>query len=1022
MTRRWSRSVLLAALLAGIGAVSVHAQFPPIRTYTTVDGLPRDLVVDIEFDSRGFLWVFTGDGVSRFDGTRFLTFTTDDGLPDHRVNDLLETRGGEYWFATNRGLCRLNPRGPGPLCHVFNPEDQREPTAFTVLLEDRTGVWSGTTRGLFFLDRSGPEPRVRSVDLGIAVRGPSAVVSALLKDRQGAVWVGFVGSGLIRLVEGRAPERYGERHGLPASEIESLFEDRDGRLWVGMRSHQRGGLCLLVRDPDPSRPVVERVYGMADGLDSGWITAMYETRDGTTWVGTPASLFQFVRSALPTRPAFIDYSKRAGLCARELWGLAEDGQGNLWIASECGLVKVFSNRFTSFTTASGLGHPVVNSILETRAGDLVVVTAGGLARVLNRLDGDRFTTIVPRLPPGSGDTGWGWYQTIVQDHAGEWWVPTGRNRIFRLPGVARLEELAGVAPRAAYTLRPGARREEPFRVYEDRRGDIWIALEGTARGLARWERVSETVQDLTAAAGLPPEPLVTAFVEDGAGNLWAGTAEDGLLRYREGRFTRFTSADGAPAGWIGWLHVDRAGRLWVASSADGLVRVDHPEQARPRFTKYTTAAGLASNHVRTITDDERGRLYAGTGRGVDRLDPSTGRVRHFTVEDGLPKGTIQVSYRDRAGNLWFGSNFGLSRFLPRGSDSLEAPVVLITGVSVQGADRLVSRLGEASLSLPSLGARENMLTIEYLGLSGNLGERLQYQYRLDGVSDWGPPTDQRTVHYANLSAGDYRFLVRAVDADGNVSAQPASMTFVIPPPVWMRWWFLTLVAAGVGFAAYAVHRYRVRRILEIAGMRARIATDLHDDIGSNLTRIAVLSEVARQQTAEGPTKERLDSIAAISRESVSAMSDIVWAIHPERDGLRDLVRHMRRHAAEAFSVGDVELRFSAPEAEGALKLEIDVRRDFFLVFKEAVNNAARHSGCTRVEVDCRADSGHVALRVSDNGSGFDPNAAGDGQGLPSMRRRGQGLGGSLEIASSKGGGTTVCLRVPIDRGRGAPLA
>jgi signal transduction histidine kinase len=315
-----------------------------------------------------------------------------------------------------------------------------------------------------------------------------------------------------------------------------------------------------------------------------------------------------------------------------------------------------------------------------------------------------------------------------------------------------------------------------------------------------------------------------------------------------------------------------------------------------------------------------------------------------------------------------------------------------------------------------------MLTVEYLGLSGDLGERLQFQYRLDGVSEWSPPTDQRTVHYANLSAGDYRFLVRAVDADGNVSSRPATLAFVIPPPLWMRWWFLTLVGAALGLAAYAAHRYRVRRILEIAGMRARIATDLHDDIGSNLTRIAVLSEVARQQTGEGPTRDRLDSIATISRESVSAMSDIVWAINPESDGLLDLVRHMRRHATEAFSAGDLELRFSAPEGDTTLKLDIDVRRDFFLVFKEAVNNAARHSGCTLVEVDCRVDSGHVTLRVSDNGSGFDPNAAGDGQGLPSMRRRAQRLGGSLEIASSKGGGTTVNLKISVDRREGATRA
>jgi len=202
-------------------------------------------------------------------------------------------------------------------------------------------------------------------------------------------------------------------------------------------------------------------------------------------------------------------------------------------------------------------------------------------------------------------------------------------------------------------------------------------------------------------------------------------------------------------------------------------------------------------------------------------------------------------------------------------------------------------------------------------------------------------------------------------------------------------------------------------------MRTRIATDLHDDIGANLTKIAILSEVARQQRGNGNEEadSPLSSIARISRDSVASMSDIVWAINPERDSLLDLVRRMRRHAEEIFTTRDIGLEFRTPGADDHLKLGVDVRRDFFLIFKEAVNNVARHSRCTKVEIDLRADGSELLLQVSDNGAGFDPSEESEGQGLMSMRRRAQARGGSLEIDSRPGGGTTTTCRLPIGRRR-----
>jgi signal transduction histidine kinase len=251
--------------------------------------------------------------------------------------------------------------------------------------------------------------------------------------------------------------------------------------------------------------------------------------------------------------------------------------------------------------------------------------------------------------------------------------------------------------------------------------------------------------------------------------------------------------------------------------------------------------------------------------------------------------------------------------------------------------------------------------------------------------------------------------VRAVNSDGALSTDAASVTFTVLRPLWLRWWLLTLEVSAFLALVYSLHRYRVARVLELAAIRTRIATDLHDDIGANLTRIAVLSEVARQT----PGDLYLASIAGIARESVSAMGDIVWAINPKRESVADLVRRMRQHAEEVFTLRDINLQFNADVAHDSSRLSIDVRREVLLTFKEAVNNAARHSLCSKVSIELRRDESCLLLSVADDGVGFDTSCESQGQGLASLRRRAERLKGTFAVQSRPGAGTTVTLRVPL---------
>ena len=643
-------------------------------------------------------------------------------------------------------------------------------------------------------------------------------------------------------------------------------------------------------------------------------------------------------------------------------------------------------------------------------------------RIINHFDGARFQNVEPNV---GSEQGWGWGQTVMQDHLGEWWMPTTHG-LYRFSPVTQVEQLRHAPARLVRTADNGQVEAEIFRLYEDSRGDVWIATTGIRRNLLRWERATGSVQDFTKAAGTPPNTDFTAFREDSAGNLWIGAAEGGgLVRYQPpearygavhevGTFRRFTVADGVPPGWIIWLYLDRAGKLWVGSQLGGLNRLDDTTADIPRFVRYTTADGLSSNNVRSITEDLWGRIYVGTGHGVDRLDVATGNVKHYTTEDGVPKGVIEVAFRDRSGALWFGGNMErVSRFVPQKDETRSPPVIYITGLRVEGVARRISELGEASFSHLELASDQNEVSVDFVGLAASIGEELHYQYRLEGTdSDWSAPTTTRTVNFASLAPGTYGFKVRAVNANGKQSLTAAGFTFTISAPLWMRWWFLSIAAAACGLVLYTLYRYRVARLVELERVRTRIASDLHDDIGAGLSRLAILSEVARHEAGGAKVSERLSEIAQGSRQLVDSMSDIVWVINPTRDQLRDLVQRMRRFASDLFTASGVDFSFHAPE-EQDVRVGADFRRQLFLIFKEAANNVARHSDCTKADIGLTIEDGLFSLTVKDNGCGFDTAEATEGNGLINLRERARLLKAELLVDSQPGKGTTVTLRAPL---------
>ncbi|MFL6289614.1 MAG: two-component regulator propeller domain-containing protein, partial [Thermoanaerobaculia bacterium] len=569
------------------------------------------------------------------------------------------------------------------------------------------------------------------------------------------------------------------------------------------------------------------------------------------------------------------------------------------------------------------------------------------------------------------------------------------------------------------------------RLVEDRRGDLWIGTNGP-RPLTHLVRATGELRSFGPEDGYPPGAgIAYALAEDRAGQIWVGLSRGGLLRLRRdrsgpgGRLERFGPEHGLPDAPVTDLHVDARGRLWIATEGGGLGRLDAPSAPAghsPRFNLLTTKEGLSSDEIRCLTEDRWGRIYLGTRKGIDRLERDTGRVDHFTSLDGLASNLVDAAWQDREGHVWFGTRRGLSQLVPVREPLSLVPSPWITGVSVDGVPRRVSELGAPRVEGIELESGRSRLEIEFLALSFAPGESLRYQVQMEGFDrDWSRASGARSVVYAHLPAGRYRFLVRAVTEEGRTaSVVPAEVLLVVRPPVWRRGWFLGLVALALAGGTAALYRYRVSHLLAIERMRTRIATDLHDDLGSSLSRISILSELARRRTEGDPDGARLVSdIGETAREMMNSLGESIWAIDPRRDDLRSLATRIRRFAGDLLESHGIAWSLQAPPDAEEIKLSPVERRQLYLVFKEALHNAARHSAASAVSMSLAVKGSRLTAKIRDDGRGFDEPAEGETRhGLGSMSARAADLGGRLTIESASGRGTEVRLEVPLS-GRNA---
>lgn len=975
----------------------VCAQNLPFKNYSTVNGLGNNRVSRIYQDKKGFLWFATFEGLSRFDGYEFVTYGVRDGLPNPVINDILEDSQGRYWVAANDGGIALlddqkNPDrvsgriSPKFITFLVDGEKHGANKVDRLLIDSKNNLWCLTDDGIYRAPVSdNPEfTLVKAYDLPVSADASLA----LFEDRQGNIWFGINNE----LFEMRGDEiiNHGFIDNNAKNFVINALQTADGRFLVLSREN---GLYEFL----PASSTWQKLHGSNEGIRNFY--SLIEDRDGNIWFGGEGGLLKLSAKKI------TKYGRQQNFTGDKSISLFQDREGNIWSGN-------YSTGITKLSDMSIFSYPVADG--ETSLG---VMESNGAFKMVFCEDNKESSWVcrsrIKNLTDSDAESSES-FNKIFQFPYTMWFVRRGNlwiahSEIAVFPAVEDTDFYLPDNKKIDLSkfFDKSSQKDDDISVYLDEQNSLWISkTDGSIYRLKSNGSSIETGKFQWEFNG------TALMVSDRKGDLWLFKRGTRGGRLRNGGYESLSALETIPTQ-VSAAFVDSRGWLWAGSYYEGVFVCKNPSDEKPVFVSETTASGLLSDQVLTISEDNDGLMYFGTSRGLSRLDTRNWVWNSFTMKDGLTGDSVFRIFKDSEGNMWINTRAGVTKFDPKiKTKDAAPPPIYITHIKIAGQELPLSETGTTEAPPVSLDASQNNLTIDFVGLNFKSEDSLNYQYKLQGTDkDWSKPGKNRSIYFANLDSGDYRFMVRAVNEN---ETQPAVFQFKISPPIYLRWWFVALGTLLIAAIICAFYRVKLQKMLEIERTRTLIATDLHDDIGSNLSKISILSEVVRMQLAhdEKSDNKLLTSIAEISRESVSSMSDIVWAINPKRDSAREMVRKMIEYAEDLFVPKGISVKFSEPDKISGIKIPMDLRRDIYLIFKESVNNIAKHSSCQSVDIIFEIQHGEIFLRVADDGKGFDLSEQKSGNGLSNMKNRVEKAGGTFSIFSAPGNGTKITIRLP----------
>jgi len=900
---------------------------------------------------------------------------------------------------------------------------------------------------------------------------PQNTVQTIAQTSDGFVWLGTE-VGLVRF-DGNSFVLFDQntKPALPGNDVTCLFGASDGSLWIGTSDGLArlkagtvttftnanglpGNSIRSVRDGKTGGVIVSTENGEVRIEGSNIIPVANDTLQG------PATAYELgltdnTRVLVSKTTVEITHNRRT----QQTWAVGKDFPGTriqtafadresaLWIGTNGGLVRYSSGKIDRFPVTDPLATASILSIMEDSEGNIWVGTETGGLHILRD---ERFRTFGVRDGLSSDAA-----TTVVEDNAGTLWVGTNGSG---LDAISRNGNAFSKVK--TLTVRDGLSSNVILSLAAAPNGDLWV---GTPDGLSRVR--NGTVVSFTSADGLPDD-FIRSLLVDADGSLWIGTRR-GLAHGNPDatgmHMDIFTQATGLGSDLVGAMARDTNGNLWIATLA-GLSRLQGGP--KPTISNFTSADGLSSNiitallqrsdgtlligtqghgwnlwnrqhfspvartslnrtTIHAILDDERGHLWFATANGIARCDcDMAGGCSHwmeFGPADGLrgretATNSHPSAWRSRDGWLWFATPKGLVAVDPAHFpvNTVPPPVALVRFA----ADDVDMPLHEAD-SL-KVQAGHNHFQFDYAGLSYTSPQKVRYRYMLEGFDhQWTEAGARRSAYYTNIPPGHYTFRVQAANNDGFWNNEGAALGFTLRPHFYQTLWFYLLLlafAAALVFLAFRLRLLRAQREFNaVLAERNRIAREVHDTLAQGYVGVSVqlevLSELLRNQKTDAAVRQ-LDTARQHVREGLAEARQSIWALRSQDSGENTLPVKLRRTTEQANGNG-IEATFSI---FGAYRpMPPGMEREFLRVGQEAIHNVKKHAGAKHLVVQLEYGPAEIALGVRDDGRGFKVAEGVDSPpghyGLTGMRERADAIGGTLELTSDLGSGTTVRLQV-----------
>ena len=1016
------RAIMFGLLLQS----AANGQAPPANEVIHLDirGLPSAPIRCLEKDHDGFLWIGTENGLCRYDGINVDVYRNIPGdstsLPGNYVLDMVRDARGKLWVAVFGGVSMFDPRTFTCERKALFKNGERIPSyeAVDLFLDREGGIWSAcVASGLAKYDAAtGMFHQVEAAQANMPIRAAQPNTLGVLRDAEGTIWA------TDRMALVRYDPASGSAQRIP-------FDP------VGRGPRDRVHLTHVRQDPNDANILWLGSWGL------GMVRFDKRTHVFTNTLLTTGGVVELTN---------IVWSLTPGEDGRWLVGIDKDLR---WFDPR---TSTFSATVRTHQYKTGAFEAFAYAQSEEADGRIWIGSTDGLFTLPPRPTG-------LRTFPARGQR---W--CVAVDRPGYWAVRHyARRTLFKIGADGELLDSIPL-PNA------DVERYEPFSILQRSDGHVWI---GTTMGLVIYDPARRSFKR-EALASVPrfkdQVPDIAAIIEQADRSLWFASHDDGVISYRpdDGNFTfhAFDHSGGSPQHFCESITVVDKDHIAMIYANEGMGVMDTRTTRSVELTTRDTAgqglqeivalvvhgngiihavlqsAGVVvlkydgvrlirvaayrdaqdpNNVFNEAAGDASGNTWIATNTGLVKFIATDGTFQHFGPVNGFPLSAIGSIMADR-GDRINAYHHERVRFDPKTlTATAEASGLYIRSIAVNGAKTGATAMDAAQAPL-RLAHDRNSVTIEYAAIALVRGEELRYEVRLEGHENgWVDNGANRTVSYIGLRPGRYVFHARIAGDDN--SAVQARFPFTIVPAWWQTWWFtvlLVLLSGGAVFflSRYVLHlRYQKRiaaleREREIGAMRTRIARDIHDDIGSGLTRITMLSREMNSPQEIGTDKDRLaGSIASASKELIGQLSEIVWTVDPKNDHAGDFIAHVRHMLGRQFEELSIGLRTDLTiEAGQELRaIPPDVKRNVVLILKETVSNALKHAQARTISVKLRIGADELTLRVEDDGRGFEPSSKNGGNGLGNIRKRSEAIGGTLDVRSDESG-TRYELRVPLN--------